>query len=63
MSDFRKITGLWRNRSGKGYSGGLKDEVTIPPGARLFVFKIPEDKRKPNGPELELVWAPQGERE
>lgn len=56
-----KLTGLWPAKSGRGYTGGLREEVTLPAGARLVLCKIPEDDRKPNGPHLELLWSePQG---
>ena len=43
---FKRLTGLWLNegKSGKYMSGKTREEVTIPAGAKLFVFK--NDKKK-----------------
>lgn len=57
MAKARKLTGLFRNKSGNGYGARVREELVIPAGARLLLFKIKDEDRKPNGPELDLCVA------
>jgi hypothetical protein len=63
VSKFVKLTGLWKNKSGNGYSGGLREDVTIPAGGRVFLFKVKDEDLKPNGPVLELCFVPPDEEQ
>jgi hypothetical protein len=38
QSKMVRITGLFNSKSGNGYTATLKEAVTIPAGARLFLF-------------------------
>ena len=51
MSEFIRLCGVWKNKSGKGHSGSLG-------GARIFVFKN-EDKKNENEPDLHICVAKQ----
>lgn len=55
MSKPTKVSGLWRNKSGNGYGAMIKDDITIRAGSRLLLFKVKDENRKPNGPDLELL--------
>lgn len=58
MGKLNKLAGLWPAKSGKGYSGGLREPLELPAGARLVLVKIPEAERRERGPHLELLWSP-----
>lgn len=53
----KKLTGLWRSKSGKAYSVKLKADLNLKAGDRLVLCKIRDDDRKENGPDLELMLA------
>ena len=57
MTKPTKVTGLFRNKSGNGYGVKLREDVTLRAGSRLLLFKVKDEFRKPNGPELELLVA------
>lgn len=57
MSKFVKLTGLWPTKSGRGWSGRLREAVTVPADARLMVLEVREGDRKDRGPTHELVYA------
>lgn len=58
MSDLVKVSGLWPNKSGKGWGGKLRDAVTIPAGARVMLFdNRGRDNQRDGDPEFSLVYG------
>jgi len=53
---YNTISGLWIETSGKvAYSGRVKEEITIPAGAKLLCFRNTSENEK--APTLSLVWV------
>lgn len=64
MSEFKRITGLWLRdgKNGKFMSGKVAQEVTIPAGAQLFVFKNTR-KDRDGDPDYTVNVAPPREQQ
>jgi hypothetical protein len=56
-NEFNQMFGLWPGRGKVAFSTYIKDEVTIPAGAKVLVFRVEDVTPENNKPTLRLVWT------
>lgn len=56
-NEFNQMFGLWPGRGKVAFSTYIKDEVTIPAGAKVLVFRVEDVTTENNKPTLRLVWT------
>lgn len=56
-NEFKQLFGLWPGRGKVAFSTYIKDDVTIPAGAKVLVFRVEDATTENNKPTLRLVWT------
>ena len=56
-NEFNEMFALWAGRGKVAFSTYVKDEVTIPAGAKVLVFRVEDVTPENNKPTLRLVWT------
>ena len=56
-TDFNNISGLWAGRGKVAFTGNCREEVLIPKGAKLLVFKNTNATPENRQPQYNLVFV------
>ncbi len=54
---FNDIFSLWNGRGKVAYSTYVKEDITIPKGAKILAFRVPDATIENRKPTLKLVWV------
>lgn len=54
---FNDLFALWNGRGKVAYSTYAKEEITIPKGAKILGFRVPDATQENRKPTLKLVWV------
>lgn len=56
-SEFNEMFALWNGRGKVAFSTYIKEDITIPAGAKVLVFRVEDATLENNKPSLRLVWT------
>ncbi len=56
-SEFNEMFALWSGRGKVAYSTYIKEDITIPAGAKVLVFRVEDVTLENNKPSFRLVWT------
>lgn len=56
-SEFNEMFALWQGRGKVAFSTWVKEEIVIPQGAKILVFKVEDANEENNKPTYRLVWT------
>ncbi len=56
-SEFNEMFALWNGRGKVAFSTYIKEDITIPAGAKVLVFRVEDATLENNKPTLRLVWT------
>ncbi len=54
---FNDIFALWNGRGKVAYTTYAREEITIPKGAKILAFRVPDATIENRKPSLKLVWV------
>ena len=54
---FNAVSGLWTGRGKVAYTGRIREDVSIPKGAKLLVFRNPNATPENRQPAFNLCWV------
>ena len=54
---FNDAFALWNGRGKVAYSTYAKEEITIPAGAKILCFRVPDSTVENRKPSLKIVWV------
>ena len=56
-SEFNEMFALWTGRGKVAFSTYIKEDLTIPAGSKVLVFRVEDVTLENNKPSLRLVWT------
>tara|TARA_Y100000114_G_C11638812_1_gene268173 strand:- start:232 stop:432 length:201 start_codon:yes stop_codon:yes gene_type:complete len=56
-NEFNEMFALWNGRGKVAYTTYIKEDITIPAGAKVLVFRVEDVTLENNKPSLRLVWT------
>ena len=56
-NEFNEMFALWVGRGKVAFSTYIKEDITIPAGAKVLVFRVEDVTLENNKPSLRLVWT------